>query len=300
MNPISRRQFLKNTGHLAGGAVAANLFLTSCEAASNVRVSGHLWIYASKFPPDWDSTPVLDRVFSDFQYAGIEGLELMEVNLRHADAVSNIGALIEKYNLPVTGTSYGADMWNKNEHEKVLEDVESVITNLHQLGGVNFGITVGDAGRLKTESELDAQAEILKKILKICEGKSVIANLHNHTFEVEDDLYDLKGTLARVPEIKLGPDLNWLIRGGVDPVEFIKTYGNKIVYMHIRDQNKEGVWTESVGEGVTDFSAIARALQEINYKGDVAIELASHVPPVKEMRENWKTSRAHVRKVFGW
>ena len=40
---------------------------------------------------------------------------------------------------------------------------------------------------------------------------------------------DVPGTLARIPDIKLGPDLNWLIRSGIDPVTFIKTYGHSIV-----------------------------------------------------------------------
>jgi sugar phosphate isomerase/epimerase len=299
MQQTSRRQFLKTSGNLAGALMFSQLF-TGCGNSSNVRVSGHLWIYASKFPPNWDSTPVLEKVFSDFKYAGIEGVEIMEVNLRHPDVISNIGSLIAKYNLPVTGTSYNGDMWDKSQRNRILEDVELVVGNLHDLGGTNLGITVGDAGRLKTTEELDAQADVLIGILKICENNEVLANLHNHTFEVEDDLYDLKGTLQRVPDIKLGPDLNWLIRGGVDPVDFINTYGDKIVYMHIRDQTKDGTWTEAVGEGVTDFPAIARALEEINFKGEVAIELASHVPPKKEMRENWKASREYVREVFRW
>jgi sugar phosphate isomerase/epimerase len=299
MQQTSRRQFLKTSASLTGALMFSQLF-TGCGNSSNVRVNGHLWIYASKFPPDWDSTPVLEKVFSDFKYAGIEGVEMMEVNLRHPDVISNIGSLIAKYNLPVTGTSYNGDMWDKSQRNRILEDVELVVGNLHDLGGTNLGITVGDAGRLKTTEELDAQADVLINILKICESNEVLANLHNHTFEVEDDLYDLKGTLQRVPNIKLGPDLNWLIRGGVDPVDFINTYGDKIVYMHIRDQTKDGTWTEAVGEGVTDFPAIARALREVNFKGEVAIELASHVPPQKEMRENWKASRAYVREVFRW
>ena len=299
MGHLTRRQFLTTSGKFSAAILTAD-FLQGCAGQSNVRVSGHLWIYASKFPPNWDSTPVLSKVFSDFKYAGIEGIEMMEVNLRHRDVVARVGALIEEYTLPVTGTSYGASMWDKNQHVKILEDVEHVAENLNQLGGTNFGITVGDAGRLKTEAELDAQADVLIKILNICKPKNIQANLHNHTYEIEDDLYDLKGTLTRVPDIKLGPDLNWLIRGGVDPVAFIKTYKDQIVYMHIRDQNKDGVWTEAVGEGDTDFTAIARALQDINYKGEVAIELASHIPPVKEMRENWKASRMYVREVFGW
>jgi sugar phosphate isomerase/epimerase len=295
----TRRDFLNIFGGIAGAALLGS-FLKSCSGMGSVRVSGHLWIYASKYPPNWDTTPVLDQVFSDFKYAGIEGVEMMDVNFRHSDVVENLRRLMGKYDLPVTGTSYGADMWDKRRHGEILEDVELVVGRLHEVGGTNFGITVGDAGRIKTEAELDAQADVLKKVLKICDAKHVQGNLHNHTYEVNNSLHDLKGTLARIPDVKLGPDLNWLIRGGVDPVNFIHTYGKQIVYMHIRDQNKDGQWTEAVGEGVTDFPAIARALKETGFKGEAAIELASDVPPLKPMRENWKTSREYVKKVFGW
>lgn len=295
----TRRDFLKASASL-GGAILASRLQAGCSKQKKVRVNGHLWIYASSFPPDWDATPVLDQVFSDFKYAGIEGVELMEIILRHDDAVSNLTALVEKHDLPVTGTSYNGNMWDKREHSRILDDVALVVDRLSQLGGRNLGITVGNARRLKTDDELDAQADVLKSILKICETKSVIANLHNHTFEVENEMHDLKGTLSRVPRVKLGPDLNWLIRGGVDPVSFIRTYGNRMVYMHIRDQTNDGVWTEAVGEGDTDFRAISRALSEINYEGEAAIELASHVPPKKTMKENWKKSRDYVRMVFGW
>jgi sugar phosphate isomerase/epimerase len=295
----TRREFLQSSGAL-GAAVFSGRFLTGCTGARRIRVNGHLWIYASNFPPDWDSTPVLEQVFSDFKYAGIEGVEVMEVNLRHENAVTNMRALMEKYELPVTGTSYYADMWDRSKHEDIIKDVEMVADRLHQLGGKNIGLTVGDAGRKKTEEELDAQGEVLKAIINICNGKDILPNMHNHTFEVVDNLHDLKGTVSRVPELKLGPDLNWLVRGGVDPVEFIRTYGDKIVYMHIRDQHRDGKWTEYVGEGVTDFPAIAEAIKEIGFTGEVAIELASDIPPENAMRENWKRSREYVRKVFGW
>ena len=90
------------------------------------------------------------------------------------------------------------------------------------------------------------------------------------------------------------------MRAGVDPVWFIKTYADKIVYMHIRDQYANGKWTEYVGQGVTDFPAIAKTLKEINYNGKAAIELAFDEPPKNPVREDWKMSREYVRKVFGW
>ena len=298
----SRREFLKTTLAVTGAAMMSSTLNTFARPryADKVQVSGHLWVYASRYPPNWDCTPILDQVFSDFKYAGMDGLELMDINLRHDDAVQRLKELVSKYKLPITGTSYSANMWKQEEYNKILEDVEFVLERLHQVGGNIFGISVGSATRMKTEQELDAQADVLKKIMKACDKHNIQPNLHNHTYEVENDLHDLKGTLKRIPEIKLGPDLNWLVRGGVDPVWFIKNYGKQLVYMHIRDQQAGGKWTEAVGDGAMDFTAIAKALHEINYSGRAAIELAFDGPPVNEVKESWKKSRAYVKKVFGW
>ena len=127
-------------------------------------------------------------------------------------------------------------------------------------------------------------------------------NLHNHTYEVENGLHDLKGTLARIPDVKLGPDLNWLIRGGVDPVQFIHDHGDKIVFLHLRDQKADGKWSEAMGEGCTDFVAIGKALHDVHFAGHAVIELAheSSFHPTRPLRESLKMSREFVRKTLGY
>jgi len=305
---LGRRNFIKNASLVAFGTLMAPDQLMSSSVtehmSKNIPVNAHLWVYASKFPPNWDATPVLDTVFSDLSYAGIEGLEIMEGQLRHDDSVERLNQLIKKYRLPVSGSSYGVGfrMWDADQHQSILEDIGVVIPRLSQVGGKTFGISVGSKDGLKTEKELDAQAEILKKIRSICENNDIEVNLHNHTYEVENDMHDLKGTLARIPDFKLGPDLNWLIRAGIDPVEFIDIYGKQIVYLHIRDQYKNGTWSEYVGEGDTDFEPIAAALKAQNFKGQAAIELAfpNDFTPKNELREDWKMSRQFVQNTFGW
>ena len=298
----SRRSFVKTSAYLAGGALLTQLAgcATKIPAGNKVPLYAHLWVYASRYPPNWDCTPILDEVFSELKFAGLQGVEMMEINFRHNDIVSRLKELIQKYSLPVTGISYYGNMWNKAEGPMILEDVDLVTQRLSAVGGTMLGITVGDAKHVKTEDELDTQGELLKKIMTICAKNKIEPNLHNHTFEVNNNMHDFKGIISRVPELKLGPDLNWLVRGGVDPVWFIKTYGHKMVYMHLRDQDAKGVWTEALGEGVIDFPAIAKALKEINYHGKAAIELAFDKPPVKPVKENWKKSRDYVKKVFGW
>ena len=302
----SRRDFIQKS---ILATFSALLFPNSLEAASfsnfkKVKVNGHLWVYASKFPPNWDASPALETVFSDMSYAGLDGIELMESILRPADGVARLKKYAKQYGISVSGSSYGVgfNMWDASQYQTIADDLAIVVPRLAEVGGKTFGVSVGDAGREKTEVELDAQAKILEVLVKKCAEYDIVANLHNHTYELENGLHDLKGTLARVPELKLGPDLNWLIRGGVDPVEFIETYGQQIVYLHIRDQYENGEWTEYLGQGVTDFSAIAKALHKQNFQGQAAIELAfpNNFTPTNPLKEDWRLSRQFVRKTFGW
>lgn len=298
---LDRKTFLINAAGAAGALLLPKLpFAQAILPNKHVKLYAHLWVYASAFPPHWDATPVLDTAFADLKKAGYDGIELMDVNLRRDDAVFLLKNLINKYSLPVSGTSYSANMWDRERHDAILQDVVLITSRLQQVGGKTFGISVGDAGRKKTEAELDIQADTLREIIRICSGRGIVPNLHNHTYELRDELHDFKGTIERVPELKLGPDLNWLIRGGVDPVRFIKTYGQRMVYLHLRDQHVNGKWSEALGEGATDFKAIAAALEEIQYNGMAAVELAYDGPAKNSTAVNWQKSRVFVRQTFGW
>ena len=68
----SRRRFLKTSATVTGGVLLHGLADASCisgKEKTSVAVDGHLWVYASRYPPDWDCTPILDEVFSDLKFA---------------------------------------------------------------------------------------------------------------------------------------------------------------------------------------------------------------------------------------
>jgi sugar phosphate isomerase/epimerase len=298
---VSRRRFLAAAA--TSGAVALARTNAAEPAPAKVTVGAHPWVYAAT-QPKCDITPILPQIFADMQYAGIEAIELMHTALRPDDAVERISELSKKHRLPVLGASFGGAMWDRAQHNAVLEDAELVIARLAKLGGRTLGTSVGPvpARKRKTPEQLDAQAEVLRKIIAICRANGVVLNLHNHTYEVADDLHDLKGTLSRIPDVKLGPDLNWLVRGGVDPVAFIRQYGKQIVFLHLRDQKADGRWSEAMGEGAMDYAAIAQALREIGFAGDAVIELAHErdFKPTRPIRESLKISRQFVRYVLGY
>jgi sugar phosphate isomerase/epimerase len=286
---ISRRAVLVG----AGAALAAGRKPT---------IAAHPYVY-TQHRPDRDINPVLGDVFADVKAAGFAAIELMHSQLAPDDAVARIRELCARNQLPVIGMSYGAAMWSRERHAAILEEFTPLIERLGTVGGRMLGISVGSAGKEpKTEAQLDAQAGLLKRVYSLCRDHGVAPNLHNHVYEVANGEHDLKGTLARLPESKLGPDLNWLKRASVEPVDFIRRHGKRIVYLHLRDQAADGKWTEAMGEGAMDYAAIGRALREAGFSGDAAVELAHEKGAglTRPLRESLRLSREYVRKSLGW
>jgi sugar phosphate isomerase/epimerase len=295
-----RRWFLKTAGVAAFSALPAARSLAAFRD-QGIPVGGHPWVYAAKLP-QYDITPALDRIFADFAYAGLDGIELMHTALDPDGAVDRIKTLSAHHKMPVIGSSFSAVMWAPEKKSEALEAGRRVITRLEQVGGKTLGVSVGAASKPKTPEQLDHQADVLREMTKIARDHGIEVNLHNHTYEVENGLHDLKGTLERIPDAKLGPDLNWLVRGGVDPVEFIRKYGPRIVFLHLRDQNADGTWSEALGEGAMDYTAIAQALRDVKFQGTAVIELAheSAFVPTRPIRDSLKMSRAFVQNTMGF
>jgi sugar phosphate isomerase/epimerase len=287
MPQFNRREFL-----CSGLALAA-------EKKPRVRVGAHLWVFAAK-QSGYDPTPVLDQVFAEIGKAGVDGLELMNHVLLHDGAVERIKELSKRNRLPVIGSSWSANLWDRAQQVQALAQVQTVVERLHAVGGRTLGISVGDARRKKTEAEFDAQADALRRIMKLCADNAIVPNLHNHVYEVRDGEHDLNGTLARIPDIKLGPDLGWLFRAKIEPVDFIRRRGRQMVFAHLRNEKVDGKWPEDLTEGVIDYAAIGQALRAVEFRGDLMIELAheSTFQPTRPFGDSFRLSRDYVRRVM--
>jgi sugar phosphate isomerase/epimerase len=288
--------------------LALSLYQTGSSASiikdssrKKITVGAHVWVYASTMP-GYDVSPILSQIFSDMAYAGFDGIETMEQPLRSTVYTKQIKELIDQYKIKLNGSSYGAEMWNKDKQNEIYEDVDLIFTNMATVGARTFGVSVGEpAGRKKTEDEFDNQADLLKRLIALGHKKGIVLNLHNHTNEVENNMYDLRGTLKRISDVKLGPDLNWLLRAGINPVDFLREFQKQIVFMHLRDQLSNGKWPESMGEGNVNFKEIGDVLREINFEGDANIELAHENGFVRTrpLKESLKMSREYMRKIMG-
>ncbi len=286
---MRRREFAAS---LAAGALAA---------PPGVLVGAHCWMFAAK-EPGFDPYPVLEDIFRELKFAGVDGVELMHQALLHDDSVSKVRGLMAKHGLPLLGSSYSAAMWDAARRGAILDESKTLIQRIRQCGGSVLGISVGDARRQKTAAEFDAQAACLREIFRLCREEGITPNLHNHVYEVANGEFDLRNTLERVPEAKLGPDIGWLFRAKIDPVDFILRHGRRIVYAHLRNEKTDGKWPETLAEGVIDYKAVGQALRDTGFSGALAIELAheSAFTPTQGFGQSVRVSREYVRSVMGY
>ena len=137
-------------------------------------------------------------------------------------------------------------------------------------------------------------AERFNPILDVFGECGVKFALEVHPTEIAFDLYSAQRaleTLDRREEFGFNFDPSHLIWQGVDPVEFIRAFPDRIYHVHMKDaivklDGRSGIlgshlnfgdarrgWDfRSLGRGGVNFEEIVRALNEIGYAGPLSVE----------------------------
>ena len=140
----------------------------------------------------------------------------------------------------------------------------------------------------------DYAAKMWKPILDVFRSNRVKFALEVHPTEIAFDIYTaerLLGVLKGHSAFGFNFDPSHLQWQGVDPVRFIRRFGDRIYHVHMKDaavtlDGETGIlgshldfgdprrgWDfRSLGRGDVDFEGIIRALNQIGYKGPLSVE----------------------------
>ncbi|MFO0966033.1 MAG: sugar phosphate isomerase/epimerase family protein [Gemmataceae bacterium] len=137
-------------------------------------------------------------------------------------------------------------------------------------------------------------AERVNPILDACAEAGVRFALEIHPGQVAFDLYSAEMALDALegrPELGFTFDPSHLHWQGVDPVEFLRRFPDRIFHVHVKDTaltlgGKSGLLNSHLqqgdprrgwhfrapGHGGVDWEAVIRALNDIRYDGPLAVE----------------------------
>ena len=131
-------------------------------------------------------------------------------------------------------------------------------------------------------------------IMDVFQQEGVKFGLEVHPTEIAYDIHTAQRALEALdfhPAFGFNFDPSHLIWQGVDPVKFIRRFGDRIWHVHMKDasvtldgesgilashlsfgDSRRGWDFRSVGRGDVDFEGIIRALNEIGYNGPLSVE----------------------------
>lgn len=111
---------------------------------------------------------------------------------------------------------------------------------------------------------------------------------HNHDFEftrTRDGVLPITAIFEGGPDLEWEADIAWVVRGGADPLEWIRNYGKRITSVHVKDiapageKADEDGWAD-VGTGTVDWKTIMAALKG----GRVRVFVMEHDNPKDDRR----------------
>ena len=188
-------------------------------------------------PPD----PALNEaIFTDVSELGFSGLELFDWQINGLESLGLLGGFVEKHKLPLISSYTSVNLTDPAQRNDTIAAAVSVGKIMKKYGGKT--IVIGPSGRVGGESYNfnDHKQNIvttLNELGKAVTGIGLIAALHQHTgtaVETRDETY---ATMEAVDTryVKFGPDIGQLQKGGVDPIEVVKTFLPVVQHLHFKD-----------------------------------------------------------------
>ena len=134
-------------------------------------------------------------------------------------------------------------------------------------------IVVSTGGKRNGEEGLAASVEGIKALIPLIEGRNARYALEPHInsqYMVKSD-FDYIFSHIDSDQIGITLDTGHFYTAGVDMIDFIKTFGKKIINLHLKDHI--GSQSVAIGKGEINIKGIIKALHEVGFEGAIAMEM---------------------------
>jgi inosose dehydratase len=224
-----------------------------------------------------------EEALRDISGTGYEGFELFDGNLvQYTSREGELQSLMQELRLEMVGVYSGANFIYPEILGEEIARIE-IAARLAVRFGAEHLVVGGGAVRASGIRDGDYRllGEGLERVVDLARQTGLTASFHPHL-----------GTCVEAPEqlekafeytgIGFCPDTAHLEAGGGDSADLIRTYADRIRYVHLKDYG-EGDFLP-LGRGELDFRGILGALEEVAYDGWITVELDAYDDPEEGAR----------------
>ena len=229
---------------------------------------------------------------------GFDAMELIfdgpENPLFHTDGAQEIRAIAESTNIFVSSVSADYTMFYPLFGETQIESLRVVLELIRRCGEIGIprvGISFEDNSAILTETHRNQAILSMKECLKVAEDLGMILT-------IETSLYgaNLKEFIIQVdsPNLKVNFDTGNSCAYGDDVPMAIRSLGNLIGGIHIKDRTRLFGTSVPLGQGDVNFAGCFNAIKEIGYSGPIIIQAARGNNDVETARTYLRLARSYL------
>ncbi len=178
---------------------------------------------------------------------------------------------------------------DKEKRQFSVEYYRELIKKIAYIGVDKFVLHSGGKVTRKSDTEVEERIKYAREsyanLAEAAEHEGAVIAVENlPPVCVGATIDEVKQLISADSRLRICFDTNHLLCD--DPCEFIRSFGDKIITVHISDYDRinERHWLP--GEGVNDWYSIYDTLREVNYKGIWLYEVAfCQLPTIKRDRD---------------
>jgi inosose dehydratase len=225
-----------------------------------------------------------EQALRDVAAAGYDGVEIFDGNVVQGHEDGSLRRVLGETGLALVGVYSGANFIFPDVLDEELHRIERAADLAAEYGAEHFVVGGGaQTARGTTEQDYERLAAGLDRVVGIAETRGLVPSYHPHLSTIVENGEQLEKVMSR-SSINFVPDTAHLAAAGADNAELIRTYGDRIKYVHLKDFRPEPFAFLPLGEGVLDFGAIADALRAVGFDGWITVELDEHADPLEGAR----------------
>lgn len=299
---LTRREFLAATATSAAALAAAG-----CRTAphgrgdSGARFGSQLYGWGQYYQRD--GKKIADHYPEVLSALKDAGYDYAETNLNFAQpgAAAKFAELARRHGLGVDCFYTGGPLHEREPARAAIAGILDAARTVQSAGVRVINCNPDPIGREKSDEELLVQAAALTKLGEGLRALGLKLGVHNHTPEMKNGAREFHSNFQYAPPETIGfcYDVHWVYRGGVQPLEALGDYGDRVVSWHLR-QSRGGIWWEDLDEGDVDYGAVAILARAGKlaplYTVELAIENGTKI--TRSVVENHHRSLQYARRKF--
>ena len=245
------------------------------------------------------------QAIEDIAAVGFRGIQLRSNSIAEFGAPAAVRDLLSQHELKFVALSSGDLLTDSASAKKSIAEHTAHAKFLREAGGLYLQILDNrPKGRMAIPDDYKQLGKTLTELGKRTADLGIPLGYHNHMGSLSERPEELDQIMgASDPRyVKLELDIAHYFQGGGDPVKAIEKYGDRLLFLHIKDAERvsKSVYRfVELGRGLVDVPAVFESLSKVGFRGWAVVELDEVPANAHSPKEAAAANKEYLQEKLG-